>query len=603
MNINYYLSILESNAESLKKLTVINRLLLTGKITAFLTSLFFFYNCFHLAEPILTGILAAISFILFVVLAKIDLKYRNKRYFYQSLNTVLQNEVKSLKGDFSSFNDGESFVNKKHEYTFDLDLFGSNSFFHRINRTVTAEGQKILAHMLEYLPENKQEIIHKQEAIDEIAKLTRFRFDFMAIGTGVNSSLKLISDYIPKTKTSSYYSSSVAGWFILISITLTALSTIAAFFHIISVWVPSCLFTIQLILPVVLYKKTNKDAAEIGRLSKNFHGYFMLLSLINQQEFQSELNQKLTNKLFDSKNSLNAFKELSSLLDKFEQRENAYVFVLFNGLYLRDLLLLRQYEKWKIKYASHIDYWLKIIGEFDALISLANHAFNNQDYITPIITTQSDLLMSAEDLGHPFITKKNLVSNSICIKKDQINIITGANMSGKSTFLRTIGINYIMALNGMKVCASAFEIDLVKVFSSMRNSDDLTTGTSYFSAELDRMEQLIHFTEQNKHSLLLLDEILKGTNSNDKLNGSRLFLKEIRKKHVTGLIATHDLALTKLEEQYPGIYKNYCFEFEMADDIIYTYKIQEGISTNLNATYLLSKILFKKQPQESLLTN
>jgi DNA mismatch repair ATPase MutS len=187
------------------------------------------------------------------------------------------------------------------------------------------------------------------------------------------------------------------------------------------------------------------------------------------------------------------------------------------------------------------------------------------------------------------------VSNDFAICDSHYYIITGANMAGKSTFLRTVGVNYILAMCGMPVFAQRMKVSVFSLFSSMRTMDDLTQGISYFNAELLRLQQLIRHCQQYPHTLIILDEILKGTNSLDKLNGSRLFLESIQHLPVTGIIATHDLELSKMAGQFPLRFHNYCFEIELSDHVTYTYKITPGVARNQNATFLLKNIVLKEE--------
>ena len=181
--------------------------------------------------------------------------------------------------------------------------------------------------------------------------------------------------------------------------------------------------------------------------------------------------------------------------------------------------------------------------------------------------------------------------NDFTINDGEYYIITGANMAGKSTFLRSVGVNYVLAMNGMPVFADSLRVTVFNLFTSMRTSDDLSRGISYFNAELLRLRQLLDSCRQARRTLIILDEILKGTNSLDKLNGSRLFLQAVAKLPVTGIIATHDLELSKMEDDDPGRFHNWCFEIELADNITYTYKITRGVARNQNATFLLKGIL------------
>lgn len=249
-----------------------------------------------------------------------------------------------------------------------------------------------------------------------------------------------------------------------------------------------------------------------------------------------------------------------------------------------------------------MEQWMHIISEIDAMVSMADYRYNHPEANDPEFIEIPEIMFEAKNLYHPFLGVK-AVKNDFCIQDDNYYIITGANMAGKSTFLRSIGVNYILAMAGMPIFADSLKISRFRMFSSMRTTDDLTHGISYFNAELIRLEELLRFCKEssegcgnNMHSrklrtLIILDEILKGKNSLDKLNGSRRFLEAIAKQPVSGIIATHDMELSKMEVEPSGKFHNYCFEIDLGTDVTYTYKIQKGVARNQNATFLLNKIL------------
>ena len=231
----------------------------------------------------------------------------------------------------------------------------------------------------------------------------------------------------------------------------------------------------------------------------------------------------------------------------------------------------------------------------DAMVSMADFRYNHPEAEeAEFVSGSPEIVFEGKNLYHPFLGAK-AVKNDFTIKDGNYYIITGANMAGKSTFLRSLGVNYILAMAGMPVFADQLKISRFRLFSSMRTTDDLTHGISYFNAELIRLEELLKFCKESAEfrTLIILDEILKGTNSLDKLNGSRKFLEAIAKQPVSGIIATHDLELSKMENDASGKFHNYCFEIDLGTDVTYTYKIQKGVARNQNATFLLNKILEK----------
>lgn len=593
MQTNYYIKRIDENNIVLKKLKSTMNMMPILKIIFFLMSLVSFIFALNKDVGKEFYFFASLALlIIFFLLQHKDIRCSKKYSYYSNLNEVYRDEVNFLNGNYQEFYNGDLFVDKKHEYSYDLDIFGENSFFQRINRTKTYEGLNFLANKLITITDSKNDVLQKQSSLLELVEKENFRFKFLAICRGFDFNKSNNYAYIDK-KSKSFITSKKASLFLYSSILISLTTLLLGILGVIPLAIPSFLLTIQLITPIILFRKMNKNAAEVGRLYKDIARYSELLKLVESEHFRAEENVLLKNTLFEVHNSLVALKKLTLILERFDQRENAYALVLLNAIFLSDMFLLRAYFKWKDMYSGHIQIWINSLAEFEARISLANFIFNKPNYCIPQISENLDLLIEAKNMGHPFIEDKKLVTNDFSIYKSNFIIITGANMAGKSTFLRCAGINYIMAVNGMKVCSSEFNFTLFKLFSNMRNTDDLSSGISYFNAELIRIKQLINFTQNNKHTLMILDEILKGTNSKDKLKGSIMFLKEMKKKSVTGIIATHDLELAKLENEYPNLFHNYCFEINISESIDYAYKIQKGVSKNLNATLLLKEILFQ----------
>lgn len=594
MNIDFYNKKIELNSGLISKLKTIMRIMPILKLIAFILALVSFIAAFQVdSGKEYCFLLSFLLFTIFIYLQNKDAKYCNTHAFCIDLNEVYQNEIRFLQNDYSKFYDGEMFVDKKHEFSYDLDIFGKDSLFHRMNRTTTYEGKICLAHKLITIPESELDIISRQQALSELVCMIDFRFNFLAICKGFNSNPNKCYEYIGSKNKNTFLTSKKVLVLMCASISLTLVTTLLASFSYLPFWIPAILLSIQLFVPIIYFRKTNKHAAEVGKVYKNMIRYSRLLKLVEAEDFNAADNQSLKDSLFTSYNSLKALDKLASILERFDQRENAYALVLLNTLLLSDIFLLRSYSMWKQMYAEHMQGWIDALAELEARISLANYIFNKSSYCLPKTTNNLSVLIEAKEMGHPFINEDKLVTNDFNLYKSNFAIITGANMAGKSTFLRCAGVNYLMAVNGMRVCASEFKFSLFKLFSNMRNTDDLSSGISYFNAELIRIEQLIRFSRKHTHTLIILDEILKGTNSKDKLKGSIMFLNEMVKMPVTGIIATHDLDLAKLEEEKPDSFYNYCFEIDITDSIDYTYKIQRGVSKNLNATLLLQEILNK----------
>jgi DNA mismatch repair ATPase MutS len=284
-------------------------------------------------------------------------------------------------------------------------------------------------------------------------------------------------------------------------------------------------------------------------------------------------------------------KKLGKLIQAFDNRINILVGFILNGLFLWDYQSVSRLEKWKSDYKSLFPVWLSMIGQVDAYVGLGNYAFNNPDFVYPSVT-ESSCAFSAKKLGHQLIDESKRVCNDFTLGKEgTICIVSGANMSGKSTFLRTVAVNFILGMCGAPVCATEMNFVPARLFTSMRTTDSLSESESYFYAELRRLNLLKSKIEGGERVFFILDEILKGTNSADKSTGSRLFLQRIIERSGTGLLATHDTALGMMEEEYPGIIINKCFEIEIyGDNIKFDYKIQDGITKKMNAVFLMKQM-------------
>jgi DNA mismatch repair ATPase MutS len=317
-----------------------------------------------------------------------------------------------------------------------------------------------------------------------------------------------------------------------------------------------------------------------------------LLKAFENEPFTSPvLNDIKVNISGEKVSAARSVRKLGRLIQAFDSRNNQIVGVILNGLLLWDYQSISRLEKWKSEYKKLFPVWLEMIGEIDAYISLGNYSFNNPDFVYPI---ESDNLnvFSAKNIGHQLIDESKRVCNDFSLgKKGTVCIISGANMAGKSTFLRTVAINYILGMIGAPVCATEMNFMPGKLFTSMRTIDSLSDNESYFYAELRRLNTLKSSIENGEPVVFILDEILKGTNSADKSTGSKLFLQRIVANGGTGLLATHDTSLGKLESEYPGVIINKCFEIDIdGENIRFDYKIHDGITQKMNAVFLMKQM-------------
>jgi len=540
-------------------------------------------------------VLAAVFVIIYFLIRQKDAAKSRKADECERLLKVYQNELSYLSGDFSCFDAGEKYVDPRHPFTFDIDIFGSNSLFNRINRTVTTGGSDFLAAALgRTAAPSIEAITHHREAIAELSEREQLRSAFLALSKDkridTDAILKALRD-VRETKISQLALKPVS--------LLMAITSLAVFYGLLlgaifgpvpGTW-PLIWGLIQIIVAFMFFGRALRLVnSSINVIMPRLSTYVSMIMQIVEADLKSQESQGIINQLSEGNaDAAKSFRLLKNILGNLDQRNELWV-PISNMLYLADYFIIRRYLRWQQQYMPCIEDWIAAVSHFDALVSMATFRYNEPSGTDAVVIEADEVVCRAEGIYHPFIGS-SAVRNDFTISNGHYYIITGANMAGKSTFLRSIGINYILALNGLPVFANRLTVSRFSLFSSMRTTDDLSHGISYFNAELLRLQQLIAYCKQNRHTLIILDEILKGTNSLDKLNGSRLFLQSIATLPVTGIVATHDLELSHLADAQPNRFHNYCFEIQLSDKITYTYRITEGVARNQNATYLLQNIL------------
>ncbi len=542
------------------------------------------------------GVALCVLFFYFYI-RNLDTKNDRKIADALALKLVYEKEVAYQTGDYTKFDAGERYLQPTHPFTFDLDVFGQGSLFQRINRTISSGGSDYLAESLsgkwESLPTTEllKHIEQRVEAIGEIAKNEPFLSQFKAQGAEKpidTAAVKEAFGSIHALQIPSYFANPTFRTLLYANLVGFYLSIFLSIGNFVPAFLPLWWGIFNFFLATFCTHKYIKLVNEaISKLKDQVRGYVNMASLIEKQSFTTahlcELKANLSG-------AMASFGQLERILQKIDNRSNEIGIVLFNCFGLLDITIIRHFLRWQRTYEPITDQWIGASSIFDALVSMATFRLNEDKAEEATVVGDNEVSYKARSIYHPFLGEK-AVRNNFDIQNHEYYIITGANMAGKSTFLRTLGVNYILAMNGLPVFAEEMRVSVFRLFTNMRTTDDLTHGISYFNAELLRLKQLIASLAPNVPSLIILDEILKGTNSLDKLNGSRLFLEYISERNVTGVIATHDLELSKLEDENPQRFHNYSFEIELGTDVTYTYKIGRGVARNQNATFLLKQIL------------
>jgi DNA mismatch repair ATPase MutS len=534
-----------------------------------------------------------LTLVIFIYLLMLYSRHLAKQQYLLNLELINQNEIKAGEGDFSIFPDGSSFIAKGHDFSYDTDIFGPGSLFQFLNRTCTGYGSEVLACWLSDPYELRTVLRERQQTVAEIGLKIIWRQSFLATGINRNLDRNNILGMTKWLALGQKNKSSAVRRICLLALPslacITLLLTVAGLVHY-SIFVS--IFLANLLIVFVNLKNTQSVHEELTGRYNFLSSLGSLIELIESEQFESTLIEKMKEDIKGSRlSAVKALKELSGIIRAFDSRLNIFVGFIFNGLFLWDLHCLRKLDGWKAAYGKKFPAWLDMLGQVDAFISLGNYAYNNPEFVYPL--PSDDMTpFKARQLGHPLIDNSKRVCNDFVLpSKGMICIITGANMAGKSTFLRTVAVNMILAMVGAPVCALEMKFLPTRLFTSMRTTDSLTSNESYFYAELKRLRQLQQMVLTGENILFILDEILKGTNSEDKSLGSKLFLNKIISLGGTGLIATHDTTLGRLEEEYPEVIINKCIEVEIDGEIIhFDYKLRDGIASKKNAVLLMKQM-------------
>ncbi|MGS2739190.1 MutS-related protein [Sinomicrobium sp. M5D2P17] len=582
------LSVYQNNISQYKEtLNKVKKQLLVSsmfRLAVFLLFVFLMYSFFGNTRLMMGCILAGIAIFLFLVSRHTNLQQRKQKL--QELMALNETEIEVLHRRFDHLPDGREFKDAAHAFSQDIDLFGNRSFFQYLNRTALVSGKHKLAAFL--TSNNIHGIPQKQEAIRELAGKIKFRQEFTAISRIIKTetSSRVITDWLKNYRT---FVPSLMRWLPMVFSVISACLVALYFLDFVSGYPIFIFFLLGLAITTTRLKKINELSVHVTEVQDTFHQYHQLLAVIEKEEFSSELLRGRQEQIKESSREASAvLRQFAKTIDALDQRNNLIFGALGNGFLLWDLNQCYKLEKWITAYRDKVSDWFEVIHFTDAFNSLGNFAFNHPDYVFPD-TTSGDHILKATRAVHPLIDPAEAVKNDYIIRKEEFFIITGANMAGKSTFLRTVSLQIVMANAGLPVCADACEYTPVKLITSMRTVDSLADEASYFYAELSRLKFIVDAIKKEDY-FIVLDEILKGTNSTDKAIGSRKFVEKLVASHATGIIATHDLSLCEVADNIPQV-KNYYFDAEIvSDELYFDYKFKEGICRNMNASFLLRKM-------------
>ncbi len=585
----YQQRILSFSASLAKKQSRIHTIATARLVSALAIAVSLYFSFQHTSYLFLFAVLV----LLFIWLVRVHATLYDAKVLSENLVKINKAEVEALHGNYSFQPQGLEYVNPRHPYSYDLDLFGEGSIFQYINRGNTFFGKQTLAERL-MTPLNSRSLIEQnQEAIRELGANVDFRQMLQATGRESKDTKEdreqLLEWLIQKPF---LYSRGVFSYLLALIPVFTIGLVVASFF------VPLCKpFAVVLALTQwgmlgFYVKRINVFHEYVSRKKNILDQYAQLLRVLRSEKFTAIQLVKISTTTQQAEAKMN---ELASLVRALDARLNFMTNMVVNSLLMYDMQCVYRLERWKEQNAAMFESWLDAISEAEMLTSFSTYAFNNDAYAYARIHTP--LHIQADSMAHPLLAEDERVANHFTIGKPQsVLIVTGANMAGKSTFLRTMGINLVLALNGAPVCAKEFTCPVIGLRTGMRTADSLKDHQSYFYAELNRLKSITEELQQNKPLLILLDEILKGTNSTDKQAGSIALVKQLLLRPCLAIVATHDLVLGELEQQFPSQIQNYHFEPTIDpdsngnDQLSFDYKLKTGIAEKMNATFLMKKM-------------
>lgn len=540
--------------------------------------------------PILAGAALMGFAALFILLIVQHGRILERIKYTAALRDINADCLKRLEGNWIAFADtGKEFLDEAHSYSGDLDIFGQNSLFQWISTGKTFAGRRKFSALLEGEYGQKEDILARQEAAAELAPLLPWRQSFLAEAMLSAEEMRNPEEIVAWAQESS--AAFRKPWAVtalrvgpIITLTLIILGFV---FNVIPGLLPAAALAIQLGLLAYRRKERSRMFYIAEKYSDDLRVYYKMLEVFEEQEFSSTLIKQIQGSLRNQAD-LSAHKQmnrLSSIVDSLANRRNMFYLVL-NMIFMLDFQMIVALERWKQQSEKSLENWFDALGNMEVLSSLAHIRFDNPDWATPEICGVGPVF-TARGMGHPLLTGRRVHNDLALDDEKKVLLITGSNMSGKSTLLRTAGVNLVLAYAGAPVCAASFQVSLMKISSCMRVSDNLGESISSFYAELLRIKEIVQEAESGSMVFFLLDEVFKGTNSVDRHTGAKVLVNKLSRTNSIGLVSTHDLELCELERENPKVANYHFQEYYTDGKLSFDYQLRPGPSTTRNALYLM----------------
>ncbi|WP_242926734.1 MutS-related protein [Pontibacter vulgaris] len=577
-------------AEEEKQAASKSRVVSWLRVLVFLAGSGVAYYFFNAGDNVAGAGSILVFYLLFVLVmrwhSKLDYKYKQ----LQLLRQININEVERLKGNLEQFDGGTRFIDDHHPYTSDLDIFGPHSLFQLLNRSVTSIGKYKLADWLRK-PAPAKVVLERQQAVANLAQPQQLNWvqQFLAMPMHYKHADEPSAEFLNWLQQSEFYKDRQWLKVALFILPILTLAAIAAWFYGFSGYIAAGFLVIQYILSYRFQSQRDEYYEKSIEIYEAMRSYTQQLQHIENHTFSAPVLVDLHQKLVQRNNKASeAIGKIATIIDYFSWRLSTLMSFFLNTILMWDFLWIYRLENWKHKYVDQVKDSLEVLANFEALASIAAFQYANPTYAVPELSNQP-FEFSATKLAHPLIFSVQRVANDFEMQgAGKTMVVTGSNMSGKTTFLRTVGINMVLAFTGAPACAAKLRVAPVQVYTAMRTADNLSENTSSFYAELKRLRILLTMTEGQEPVFYLLDEILKGTNSRDRHLGAMSLIRQLHQRNASGLISTHDLELGAMEEELKGSVNNYSFNSDIiGDEIKFDYKLTKGICRSFNASKLM----------------
>ena len=566
----------------------------TLRLALFIAAVATLWFCRNAGWMVCVG--SAIAFAVpFIRLMLIHNRMFMRKAYVEEMIRLNTNELKGLACDFSAFDGASEQVDAQHAFGTDLDIFGERSLFQSMNRTVTDMGKALLVNWFTQPLTDKAAILRRRQAVRELASKTVFRQHFYVTGVLRQGEQSVVQrqrlEQLVDRQPAYFFRNRTwraMRWIVptiwLIVLTGNGGGQIP--------WsVTGWVFVASFLVANLTAKRIHSLHKVADKMERFLLTYSQLMESVERELFRSDLLQEAQQQLHTpTGKASHAIKHLANITGALDQRFSV-AGILLNLFFLRDMRQAMRLERWIDTHAHMLSSWFDALAQVDALCSPGGFTFNHPDYPFPVIV-DTYFRMEGTALGHPLMNREQCVRNDLDINKNPcFLVITGANMAGKSTWLRTVGVNFLLACMGLPVCAESLTVSPAHLVTSLRTADSLAANESYFFAELKRLKMIIDRLNAGEKLFIILDEILKGTNSKDKQTGSLALMRQLIAHKTCGLIATHDLLLGTLEREFPDKIANYCFEAGVNGHMLtFTYRIRRGIAQNMNATFLMKEM-------------